>query len=129
MTQQYLASRKPLRSKIRGDWKFQFRASFKDARLIPPAERFLEVPMRKRRTDKGYIGQRNWFFPEQSDNYVSFLESFSLLQSRWRSVPQVRAENLSEFEEGQRFIAEIVVSMRNGALVREAKECTERVIG
>src|ERR1700726_834705 len=44
---------------VRGSWLFQFKTRAKDAHLIPATERDLSVPMKIRRTDKGFIGERN----------------------------------------------------------------------
>lgn len=109
------------RGSARGKWKYQFQAKFHNAHLIPPAERYLEVPMKIKRMDKGFIGQRNWFFPEEYHQYQQFLQAFLLLKmSQKKETPRNRGEQES-YEEGQRFVTEITVSIRNPKLVTAAK--------
>lgn len=107
---------------LRGDWRYQFKTKMHDAHLIPAAERYLAVPMRTKRTDKGYIGQRNWHFPEQHHSqYSRFLESFAEIKLGQIDAGTRKVVDRRAFEEGQRSIAEINMVVRNPALVAAAK--------
>jgi 5-methylcytosine-specific restriction protein A len=103
------------------EWVYQFKAAYKDSHLIPVADRFLEVPMRSKITDRGYIGQRNWFFPEKSDKYDQFLSTFKLLTLGRTGSKDGPPRHDRAFEEGQRQIVEINVNVRNPKLVEAAK--------
>jgi hypothetical protein len=110
------------RGSIRGDYHYLFRTKIDDAHLMPSAERFLEVPMRARRTDKGYIGQRNWHFPEQHlPQYSRFLDSFSELKLGRQTSTEPNEIDRNTYEEGQRAMAEINLAIRNPKLVAAAK--------
>jgi 5-methylcytosine-specific restriction protein A len=109
------------RKSSRGTWHFQFKTKTQDAHLIPAAERYLAVPMRTKRTDKGFIGQRNWHFPEHSDHYERFLEAFAEMKLGQSTVETRKTVDRGEFEEGQRLIAEINSVVRNPKLVAAAK--------
>jgi 5-methylcytosine-specific restriction protein A len=109
------------RRSARGDWKFQFKAKAENTHLIPTAERFLEVPMKASNKDKGFIGQRNWFYPESSPHYSQFLEAFSLLQQGRSDEPRRGLIDSEAYQEGQRIIAETTITVRNPKLVASAK--------
>ncbi len=109
------------RNTARGQWTYQFKTEVKDAHLLPSAEQFLEVPMRVKRTDKGFIGQRNWFFPEGSYQYQEFMQAFGLLRvGKWDRRPRNYTDQKT-FEEGQRQVTEITITVRNPQLVKAAK--------
>jgi 5-methylcytosine-specific restriction enzyme A len=118
----YAQPRSPIPQSPRRDWKFQFKTKAENAHLIPAADRFLEVPMKASRTDKGFIGQRNWFFPEESSHYVRFLEAFSLMRDGRLNKPTRMIVDSEVYQEGQRAIAEIKVTARNPKLVASAKK-------
>lgn len=105
---------------IRGDWEYYFKAHSQDAHLIPATARDLEVPRKSSITDKGYIGQRNVFYPVGNPNYERFLQSFELL--RKDALPH-SADDIdeAEFQEGQRASREATYFARNAKLVRAAK--------
>lgn len=120
----YRRPQKPKAGLKRGTRAYQFRAKIRNAHLIPSAERFLEVPMKNRRTDKGFIGQSNWFFPELSIKYAGFLEALAMLRSGESGSPSSTKEievDRSAYEEGQRLVTEVLVTARNPRLVRDAK--------
>ena len=111
----------PRHNSIRGDWVYQFKTAIKDAHLIPVTERYLAVPTRARSTDRGYIGQRNWFFPERPSQYERFLEAFAEMKSGQSDLDTKRTVDRSTYEEGQRMVAEINTAVRNPKLVAAAK--------
>jgi 5-methylcytosine-specific restriction enzyme A len=81
----------------------------------------LEVPSKTRRTDKGFIGERFWFYPESSSNYAKFLESFRLM-TQGGNIPAIRtSEEQAAYEEGQRYLLETMASARNHKLTADAK--------
>ncbi len=114
---------KPTKNLRRKEITYFFKAKSEDAHLISPADRFLLVPTKTRRTDRGFIGQRNWFFPERYPNYKKFLESFALLASGEPISPKhpIPFDDVT-FEEGQRTYAEISLTARNPRLVDAAKK-------
>ncbi|MCC8455925.1 hypothetical protein, partial [Streptomyces rochei] len=107
---------------IREAWRYYFRTKYENAHLIPEAERELVVPTRIRRTDKGFIGQRNWHFPEQyTVQHQRFLDSFAALKLGY-SVSATRTQiDRRSFEEGQQATSEIIATVRNPGLVKAAK--------
>lgn len=118
---------KPAPKLKRSGYEYQFSASASDATLLGSADRFLRVPTRKKRTDKGYIGQRNWFFPLKSKKYAEFLEGFSLLVEVYGSRLSKTNDASLDFEqvayiEGQKYFAEVCLSSRNQKLVAAAKQ-------
>jgi hypothetical protein len=106
---------------LRGRWQYYFKTKIENAHLIAEAERYLEVPMKSKIEDRGYIGQRNWFFPTHSDRYIAFLESFALMKKPQDKARPTDQLDRSAFEEGQRLISEVTVSVRNPKLVAAAK--------
>lgn len=109
------------RNAVRGNWTFQFKTEYKNAHLIPTADRYLQVPTKKKVTDKGFIGQRNWFFPEAKPHYKQFMEAFYLMTLGRSHSGLANVADQSTFEEGQRTIAEINMTLRNPKLVATAK--------
>jgi 5-methylcytosine-specific restriction protein A len=110
----------PKPNSARGEWDYYFRTKAANAHLIPEHQRRFEVPMKVHREDKGYIGQRNWFYPETSNRYARFLESFSLLRNA-KPPASPSDEEIAAFEEGQRYTSETVLSARNAKAVKAAK--------
>jgi 5-methylcytosine-specific restriction protein A len=118
----YREAQDPLPRSIRRKWQYSFKAKFIDAHLIPIDQRsMLEVPAKTHRTDRGYIGQRFWFFPEDSIHYGQFLESFRLM-AQGGVPPRRSSEEQSAFQEGQRSLIEAILSARNPRLVAAAKQ-------
>ena len=118
----YRKRQSPKRGSTRGDWPYQFKTKIEDAHLIPSAERYLEVPTRIKRTDKGYIGQRNWHFPEQHyQQYSRFLAAFK--EMKLGQVITNAGKNVDRvaFEEGERSFAETSMIARNPQLIKAAK--------
>ena len=107
------------KSSSRGDWHYNFVTDVPDGRLLPESERLLPVPMKAKRTDKGFIGQRNWFFPENNNNYVTFLNEFDFLRRGLR--PKTEIDKVL-YSEGERTLREISLIARNPKLVGAAKE-------
>ncbi len=118
----YRDAKDPARGSPRKKWQYSFKAKYEDSHLVPVSQRFLlEVPAKRHRTDRGYIGERFWFYPESSPNYAKFLESFRLM-ARGGSVPKVRSsEEQAAYEEGQQYLVETMVSARNPKLTAAAK--------
>jgi 5-methylcytosine-specific restriction protein A len=118
----YRGAQNPAHGSPRKKWQYSFKAKNEDAHLIPVAQRFLlEVPAKTRRTDRGFIGERFWFYPETSPNYTKFLESFRLMMRGGR-IPTVRtSEEQAAYEEGQRYLVETMVSARHHKLTAAAK--------
>jgi 5-methylcytosine-specific restriction protein A len=118
----YRNAKDPERASARGKWQYNFKARYEDAYLVPVSQRFLlEVPAKQRRTDRGYIGERFWFYPETSPNYTKFLESFRFM-TLGGNVPKLRTpEERIAYEEGQRYLIETMVSARNHKLTAAAK--------
>ena len=106
----------------RGQLPFQFRAKATDAYLLPPSERELEVPMKPNRKAKGFIGQRNWFFPDRNGNYVRFLDAFYALRSASGAHFEREKFDIENYQEGQRAKAEITLTVRNPKLVAATKK-------
>ncbi|WP_338822068.1 HNH endonuclease [Bradyrhizobium septentrionale] len=105
---------------IRGDWEYYFQASSVDAHLVPATERDLEVPRKTRRIDRGFIGQRNIFYPAGNPNYERFLQNFDLV--RRGAQPNGTGEtDQTAFQEGQRASREASYFARNAGLVKAAK--------
>jgi len=118
----YRDAQEPARGSPRKKWQYSFKAKYEDAHLVPVTQRFmLEVPAKTRRTDKGYIGERFWFYPDTSPNYEKFLESFRLMMCGG-DLPKLRSpEEQAAYEEGQQHTIEMVVSARNPKVSADAK--------
>jgi 5-methylcytosine-specific restriction protein A len=119
----YRDEQDPPSSSLRKKWKYSFKAKFEDAHLVPTSQRYLlEVPAKRRRTDKGYIGEKFWFYPETSSHYEKFLESFRVMTRGGGDLLTIRTDEEQEgYEEGQRYLVEMMVSARNRKLVADAK--------
>jgi 5-methylcytosine-specific restriction enzyme A len=119
----YRDAQTPTSSPPRRGWQYSFKTSYNDAHLVPVTQRFsLEVPAKTRRTDKGFIGERFWFYPELSANYAKFLETFQLTMRGGTPSPVVRTpEEQAAYQEGERYKAEIMVSARNQKVTAAAK--------
>ena len=114
---------KTLSSGRSGERKYQFETAAKDAHLLLPQDRQLKVPMRSRRTDKGYIGQTNWFFPESSDRYTRFMESFWYNKAELgESENADEGESRKQYLEAQAQVSEVRYFARNGRLAADAKK-------
>lgn len=111
----------PKKRSIRGDWEYYFRAPSSDAHLIPATSRDLEVPRKTRRIDRGFIGQRNLFYPVDNPNYERFLESFDLLRRGAALLNSTGETDQVAFQEGQRSSREATYFARNPKLVTAAK--------
>lgn len=117
---------KPAQKLGRSGYEYQFVAVARNAKLLPPSERTLKVPTKKKRTDRGYIGQHNWFFPLESNKYDSFLEAVAILMAGESPLSPDTSKvsgNSSDptYIEGQKFLAEIKITARNPKLVARAK--------
>jgi 5-methylcytosine-specific restriction protein A len=119
----YREAQDPAPGSPRKKWQYSFKAKFKDAHLVPKSQRFLlEVPAKRHRTDKGYIGERFWFYPETSSRYDKFLESFCMMMRGHGDLPTVRTDEEQEgYEEGQRYLVETMASARNSKLIADVK--------
>lgn len=119
----YRDAQNPPHGSHREGWQYSFKAKYKDAHLVPVTQRFsLEVPAKTRRTDKGFIGERFWFYPELSANYAKFLEGFQLVLRGQTPPPGNRtSEEQAAYEEGERYKIEIMVSARNQKVTDAAK--------
>jgi 5-methylcytosine-specific restriction protein A len=119
----YRDEQNPSPGSSRKKWKYSFKAKFEDAHLVPTSQRYLlEVPAKRRRTDKGYIGEKFWFYPETSSHYAKFLESFRVMARGGGDLLTVHTDEEQEgYEEGQRYFVEMMVSARSRKLVGEAK--------
>jgi 5-methylcytosine-specific restriction protein A len=117
----YREAQNPGASSIRGKWQYSFKTKFKDAHLIPINRRSAwEVPAKIHRSDRGFIGQRFWFYPEESAHYREFLESFRLF-AQSKPSSSISLEEQKAFQEGQRSLVEALISARNPQLVAAAK--------
>lgn len=116
----YQTPQRPKKGSIRGSWKYYFAASPADAHLIPATSRDLEVPGKQKVTDKGFIGQRNVFYPSENPNYERFMQAFDLLIQGIR-VDSDQKVDREAYQEGQRASHEASYSARNPKLVRAAK--------
>lgn len=117
----YKTPQKPKEGSIREGWEYYFKVSPDNAHLIPATSRDLEVPRKQALTEKGFIGQRNVFYPSGYANYERFLQSFHLLMQDARLGPDQETDN-EEYFEGQRAWREASYSARNPNLVRAAKD-------
>jgi 5-methylcytosine-specific restriction protein A len=101
--------------------RYQFVTGIRNARLIAASDRFLDVPTKGKITDRGYIGQSNWFFPDPVDNYARFLEAFELLRKFGNEKKTFSQRDREGYEEGQKLVAEITVTIRNPKLAKRAR--------
>jgi hypothetical protein len=115
----YKTPQEPNKGSIRESWQYYFRAFSNDAHLMPETSRDLEVPRKQTLTDKGFIGQRNVFYPYGNANYERFLQAFDLLR-RDIHVDDQKPDN-EEYQEGQRAWREASYAARNPKLVQAAK--------
>lgn len=118
----YRDAKDPVRGSPRNKWQYSFKAKYENAHLVPVSQRFLlEVPAKRHRRDRGYIGEKFWFYPESSPNYANFLETFQLMAAGG-TTPKVRApEEQAAYEEGRRYLVEVMISARNPQLAATAK--------
>ncbi|MGT2436874.1 HNH endonuclease [Bradyrhizobium betae] len=117
----YRRAQAPSKDSSRKGWQYSFKAKYEDAHLVPESQRFFMVPAKTRRTDTGYIGERFWFYPELSPNYIGFLESFKLMLLGG-DAPSIRSpEEQDAYEEGQRYLIEIMAAARSAKLAASAK--------
>jgi 5-methylcytosine-specific restriction enzyme A len=116
----YKTPQGPKKGSIRGSWQYYFRASSQDAHLIPETSRDLEVPRKQNVTDRGFMGQRNVFYPSGNANYERFLQSFDLLMQDLHVESDQKPDN-DGYQEGQRSWREASYSARNPKLVKAAK--------
>lgn len=117
----YRNAQVPSKSSARKGWQYSFKTRYEDAHLVPEPQRLFMVPAKTRRTDKGFIGERFWFYPQKSPNYAKFLEAFRLMM-KGGGAPSVKTpEEQEAYEEGQRYMAELMVFARNGKLAQQAK--------
>jgi predicted HNH restriction endonuclease len=91
-----------------------------------PAHRFLSErkffcrALRKRNSEQRIA--RFWFYPETSDRYTKFLESIRLLISDDDSLLSVNTTEEQEgYQEGRRYLIEVLASARNQKLVAAVK--------
>lgn len=111
----------PKRGLKRKSQPYQFKAKFNEVCLLPETERFLNVPTKRTRDQKGYIGQRNWFFPEGSPNYKEFLADMHFLMSGTISKLKKTTKDDEEYLEGERYSIEMRLVSRNSKLVESVK--------
>jgi 5-methylcytosine-specific restriction protein A len=116
----YKTAQEPKKGSIRGSWQYYFKASSHDAHLMPETSRDLEVPRKQNVTDRGFMGQRNVFYPSGNANYERFLQSFDLLMQDLHVEPDQKPDN-DGYQEGQRAWREASYSARNPMLVQAAK--------
>lgn len=116
----YRDAQTPNKTSSRKGWTYNFKAKFSDVYAIPEKEREFIVPSKLNRSDKGFIGQRFWFYPESSDRYLHFLERFGLLKEA-QLLPERPEDERKAYEEGERYKREVIVSARNPKLVSAAK--------
>lgn len=117
----YRDAQVPSKSSPRKGWQYSFKTKYEDAHLVPEPQRLFLVPAKTRRTDKGFIGERFWFYPEKSPNYAKFLEAFRLM-TLGGGVPSVKTpEEQEAYEEGQSYLVELMAFARNQKLAKQAK--------